>query len=310
MQKKFYYKLRNCEETFEEKVIGFCIIKFLYSSLLARPILKIITGNQFISYLYGKLMNTKYSKRFIYRFIKKHDINITESKKDISEFIHFNDFFYRELKPFSRPIDHTMEALLSPADGKILISVGTHLCCPPYETIKKISIKNNDYDICSLLQNKELSNKYENCSIVIIRLAPTDYHRFHFPCDGYAGETRVINGRYYSVSPIALSLYPKVFIENKRTLCEITNEYIGSFIYMEVGATMVGSIKQTYTPNSFIKKGDEKGYFEFGGSTVVLLFPTDKIIFDSEILRNSENGNETKIAMGERIGTITRVDNV
>jgi len=220
-----------------------------------------------------------------------------EAVKDAHQYSSFNDFFTRELAPDARDVDFSKEVLISPADGKVLV----------YENINstlEINVKNTNFNIGNLLQNSTLAKKFENCSIAIIRLAPTDYHRFHFPTDGLVSQTRLVKGLYYSVSPIALEIKPSIFWENKRTICEIENDTFGSYVYMEVGATMVGSIKQTYQSGTHIKKGDEKGYFEFGGSTVILIFQKDKVFFDKELIMNTQKGHETKIKMGERIGAL------
>ncbi|MCL2063300.1 MAG: archaetidylserine decarboxylase [Candidatus Cloacimonetes bacterium] len=294
--KKFYYKKRNIDDLFEEKVIGSRLIFFLYSSFLGKSVLKVLTKNCVISHLYGKFMNTKLSRGLIKCFINKNAINIDESKKSLSDFNNFNDFFTRELKSLSRNIDTSSDSIISPADGKILV----------YENFEAVAVKGTMFDLDKLIFDKPLTQIYQKCSIAVIRLAPTDYHRFHFPIDGYVSETKTINGHYFSVSPIALHFNPKIFFENKRTICEIKHDDSFSFLYMEIGATLVGSIKQTYRADSYIKKGDEKGYFEFGGSTVVMIFKNHNIMFDSDLIENSKNNYETKIFMGDKIGVITK----
>ena len=293
---KGYFKIRNSDELFIEKTIGYSLIKFIYSSCMAKPILRVLCANNFVSVVYGRIMKSKLSQRLIKQFIIDNGINISESSKDVSEFKSFNDFFIRELKQDARSIDHNDSSIISPSDGKIVI----------YENINHdalFNIKGNKLDIVKLLNDINVANLYENCSIVIVRLAPNDYHRFHFSTDGIAANSRLINGAYYSVSPIALKFRPTIFWENKRTITEIKNDVIGDYLYLEIGATLVGSIKQTYRPNSSVNKGAEKGYFEFGGSTVVLLFKEGKVKFDADIVKNTSDGYETKIEMGQRIGT-------
>ena len=287
------YKKRNDSQTYSEKIIASSYLKFLYGSLIGYPFLKLLTGNQFVSYLYGKLMTTKYSRHYISKFVKEYNINTEEIEKSLDKFSHFNDFFYRKLKPLSRKIDNSIDSIISPSDGKILV----------YDNAQEILIKNQLYTLDNLIQNKSIADKYKNCSIAIIRLAPTDYHRFHFPCDGYVSNSTLINGKYFSVSPIALKFNPNIFFQNKRTYNELSSKKFGNILIMEIGATMVGSIKHTYQPESFVNKGDEKGYFEFGGSTLVLLFDSRNIIFDKDILINSKNNYETQIFMGEKIGS-------
>ena len=137
--------------------------------------------------------------------------------------------------------------------------------------------------------------------MLIIRLCPTDYHRYHFPVDGFVKNDIKIQGDYFSVSPYAVKQNIDIYFNNKRSYSEIDTENTGTVVMAEIGATMVGSIIQTFKENSPIKKGEEKGYFEFGGSTVILFFEKDKITIDEDILENSKKGLETQIFMGEKI---------
>jgi phosphatidylserine decarboxylase len=162
-------------------------------------------------------------------------------------------------------------------------------------------IKGYRFDIFSFLNNARLAQNYLDGTLVIIRLAPFDYHRFHFPISGNVSPITRIDGDYYSVSPLALRKITEIFCLNKREFTIISNPLFGDVIMTEVGATMVGSIVQTYTGN-FVKKGEEKGYFKFGGSTVVLLFEKNKIRIDDDLLINTLKGYETVIKEGERIG--------
>ena len=137
---------------------------------------------------------------------------------------------------------------------------------------------------------------------MIIRLAPIDYHRFHFPCDGIISESKLINGDYYSVSTHAIKKNFRILCENKREFSILKTKNFGEIAMFEVGATMVGGIKQSYQPNTSIKKGEEKGYFYFGGSTCVLVFEKGKIRIDRDLVENTKKGIETKVYMGEKIG--------
>ena len=136
---------------------------------------------------------------------------------------------------------------------------------------------------------------------MIIRLAPVDYHRFHFPVSGNISVNKKIDGDYYSVNPFALRKKAEIFCLNKREYSILSNPLFGDVVIAEVGATMVGSIIQTFK-GSYVNKGMEKGYFKFGGSTVVLLFEKSKIHIDKDLLTNTANGYETTVKMGERIG--------
>ena len=139
--------------------------------------------------------------------------------------------------------------------------------------------------------------------MAIIRLAPADYHRYHFPASGIASASVPVKGHYFSVSPLALKGSLKILCENYREFCTLSTADYGDILITDVGATMVGSITQTYKAETEVKKGDEKGYFSFGGSTLVLLFEKDKVVFDKDLILNTKNRFETSVKMGENIAT-------
>lgn len=286
------YIERASGETRIEKVPSEGMLKWLYSSATGKVALNKLFKRKIITSLAGWYMDRKFSKKQIPAFIKEHNINVSEFKiNDISEFETFNQFFYRKLKPETRPIG---EHLISPADGKILV----------FQSLNDVSsffIKGSEFNLNSFLQNKELGTKYNDGAMAIIRLAPADYHRYHFPASGKVSESVAINGYYYSVSQLALQGSLHFFCENKREYCKLKTEEYGDILISDIGATMVGSIIQTYPANSSIKKGDEKGYFAFGGSTLVLLFEKGKVTFDEDLISNTKNGLETSIRMGENI---------
>ncbi len=286
------YIERASGETKIENVPSEGILKWLYSSATGKVALFTLFKRKTISSLAGWYMDRKISAKRIPAFIKEHNINVAEFKvNNISDFVTFNQFFYRKLKPETRPIG---EHLVSPADGKILA----------FQSLNDVSsffIKGSEFNLNSFLQNKELATKYKDGPMAIIRLAPADYHRYHFPASGKVSASVPIKGYYYSVSQLALQGSLRYFCENQREYCTLKTEEYGNIIISDVGATMVGSIIQTYPANSTIKKGDEKGYFAFGGSTLVLLFEKGKITFDEDLISNTKNGLETYIQMGENI---------
>lgn len=154
-----------------------------------------------------------------------------------------------------------------------------------------------------LIKNNKISMNFTNGNCLIFRLCPTDYHRFHFIDWGKCEPYNKIKGNYYSVNPISLQNIPKLFCKNKREWSIFHSNNFGNVIYVEIGATCVGSIIQTYNPEKNISKGSEKGYFKFGGSTVILFFEKNKITVDRDILEQTKKGYETKVLLGERIGT-------
>ena len=290
-QKPIQYYERESSQLKTEKVAGEKWLVWLYYNPVGKATLWTLAKRKLVSSLYGNLMDRASSAEKIRPFIE--DFNIDMSIAQNQHFNNFNDFFTRKLRKDARPIDTGSRIVVSPADGKILA----------YADISNswFFIKGYRFDVYSFLDNPVLAKKYRNGSLLIIRLAPMDYHRFHFPLSGNISQAKKINGDYYSVNPFALRKNAEIFCLNKREYSILTNPLFGDVIMCEVGATMVGSIIQTYK-GTVAQKGDEKGYFKFGGSTMVLLFEKDKIHIDPDLLINTSKGYETSVKMGERIG--------
>ncbi|AUC14193.1 phosphatidylserine decarboxylase [Tenacibaculum sp. SZ-18] len=292
MQIKFIN--RESGETQIETPPGEGFLKMLYSNPFGKLALLPLVKRKFLSEWYGRQMNKTSSVSKIEKFVDELNIDLNEAKKSISEFTSFNDFFYRKLKPEARPIG---DDFVSPGDGKLLAFENI-------EDVHNFFIKGRKFTLQEFLGNKDLANKYKNASLLILRLAPNDYHRYHFPYSGIPSEMVKIKGSYLSVSPYALAEnFTKVFCENKREYCILKTTDKGNILLAPVGATMVGTIIDTYIPNQQLNKGDEMGYFAFGGSTVVLLVDKDKIKIDKDILDNTKDKIETFVKMGEKIGS-------
>jgi len=274
-----------------EKVAGQKWLVWLYNNPVGEATLWALAKRKMVSSVYGNRMDRPSSTKKIQPFVEEYNIDMSTSQKQA--FNSFNDFFTRKLKNNARPVDTNSTVTVSPADGKILA----------YANISNSDfiVKGYRFDIYSFLNNASLARNYLDGTMVIIRLAPPDYHRFHFPMSGRVSPVTRIDGDYYSVNPLALRKMIEIFCLNKREFTIISNPLFGDVVMTEVGATMVGSIVQTYTGN-FVKKGEEKGYFKFGGSTIVLLFEKNKIRLDEDLLINTLKGYETVIKEGERIG--------
>ena len=285
-----YYE-RNNAQLKTERVAGEKWLIWLYNNPIGEATLWALAKRKVVSSIYGNMMDRTSSAKKIYPFIDDFDIDMSGVQEQ--EFKNFNDFFTRELKENARQIDTSSNIFISPADGKILAyaDIGN----------SDFIIKGFRFDVSSFLDNPVLAQKYRDGTLIIIRLAPVDYHRFHFPVSGNLTSNKKIEGDYYSVNPIALRKKAEIFFLNKREYTIISNPLFGDVIIAEVGATMVGSIVQTYKGSS-VKKGEEKGYFKFGGSTVVLLVEKSKIHIDKDLLINTAKGYETAVKMGERIG--------
>ncbi len=273
-----------------EKVAGEKWLVWLYNNPLGEAALFTLAKRKMLSSFYGRLMDRPSSSEKIQPFVENFNINLNEAQKQV--FNSFNDFFTRKLKAGARSVDTATRIVVSPADGKILAYANV--------TNTDFIIKGYRFDIYSFLDDSILAQNYIDGSLIVIRLAPNDYHRFHFPFSGKVSPIVKIEGDYYSVNPIALRKRAEIFCLNKREFIIISNPLFGDIIMAEVGATMVGSIIQTYSGDEIVK-GQEKGFFKFGGSTVVLLFEKSKILVDTDLMRNTKNGFETDILMGQRI---------
>lgn len=286
-----------------EKVFGDWAIDLLYGkSWWSRTFGKVFREATsrwlFFSQLYGWWQRTHWSASQIVPFIKKYGINANEFLDPVDSFGCFNDFFIRALKPEARPIAGDKEVAVIPADGR-------------YRFISNIAeagdiiIKGESFSIAQLLDDPALAERYANGSMVLARLCPSDYHRFHFPTLALPMTTRLINGYLYSVNPLSVKKSLKRFCENRRMVTELRTEHFGTIQYVEVGATSVGSIVQTVAPHTIQPKGGEKGYFAFGGSALVLLFEPGRLTFSEDLENLGREGLEIKCLMGQPLGTMS-----
>lgn len=285
----------------EEVIAGESFIKWSCQSILGKLFMDMIGSKKFLSLLMGHYQNSRYSKSQIHKFVKKMDINLEEAERSmISEYKTFNDFFTRKLKPGVRSINAADDVVISPADGRVLA----------YQNLREyqmLQVKGKYFSIKELLADPVSAEQFKNGSCIVVRLNPSDYHRFHFPISCIPKAHQVIAGQYYSVNPMSLECVDKVYCKNVRHISYLKNGKHGIIGVVEVGATMVGSVVQTYDPDCEAKKGEEKGYFQFGGSTVILLFQPNQITLDADLIVNTMNGFETLIRMGEAIGKIKDV---
>jgi len=278
-----------------EKVAGDKYLTWCYESPLGKSLAELFIKKKAFSWAYGKFCDSSLSKGKISSFINDFDIDMNECINSKNDFKSFNEFFIRKLKASSRPISEDSSMLISPGDGRLFA----------YENINinsLIQVKDIHYTLSELIADENLANKYKDGTCLVLRLCPVDYHRYHFVDNGFISETKKITGNYYSVNPIALERIPKLYCQNKREYSIQKSENFGEILHIEVGATCVGSIIQSYKPNTYVKKGDEKGYFKFGGSTTILFFEKNKVKINSDIIEQSLLGFETKVLMGETIG--------
>ena len=278
----------------KETVFGDKALRFVYNTLLGRSLWGILFNSSRFSDLMGAYYDSPRSKKNIAKLAALEGCNSSEAEFPPEEYASFNAFFTRHLKKGARPFDPSPEILSSPADGRVFV----------YENMKKndpVPVKGAQKTLEELCCGK-LS--FSSCAVAVFRLAPVDYHRFHFPCAcTQDAPTYVFAGKYHSVNPVALLKRPDLYVENTRHITQLSSNTFGKFLYLEVGAFGVGSIIQTAEGNMYAKQA-EKGYFKFGGSTVILIFDNDRMQWDADLLENTRNGYETLIRCGENIGRI------
>ncbi len=265
---------------------------WLYNNPVGELSLNAVIKRKFASEWYGKRMDKPGSVSKIAPFIKKYHIRMSDFQK--IDYTSFNDFFIRKLKPGAREMDTNKNVVISPGDGKIQAWGNIE-----YQTFIVKGYRMNLHDF---LQNDSLAQVYAAGSLILLRLSPADYHRFHFPVSGRLSPVVKIKGEYYSVNPIALRQDIRIFCENKRKYQIISSKKFGPVLMSEIGATFVGSIILTHRGDTAIK-GKEAGYFKFGGSSIIMLFKKGKITIDADLLRNTRNHLETQVLMGEHIAT-------
>lgn len=282
-----------------EKVYGEWALSLLYGHhFLSRSVgalLRWFSRIPLFSSFYGWLQKTKSSSKKIRPFVDAFAVDSSEFAEDIDAFDSFNDFFIRKLKSGMRPIAQGDDRAVLPADGRYLVY-------PDISLADGFLVKGKKFSLAPFLQDDALAKTYQNGSMVLARLCPVDYHRFHFPIDCVPSEPRKINGFLYSVNPVALKRNIEIFCENRRVVTQLESEVFGKVLFVEVGATNVGTICQTFIAGKKVLKGDEKGYFSFGGSAIAILFEAGKIQFDSDLIRTSNDVIETRGLFGQSLG--------
>ena len=295
MIEEIRFKHRDTGFTETEKVYGENWLSLIYGSPLGKLPLWVAIQRAWFSKWYGRKMDSKKSKNKILPFISKYNLNENEFLKKPTEFQSFNEFFSRELKEGARPIDQSGDSIVFPADGR-------HLGIQNLSQVERIFVKGQKFDLSSLFQSEHLANIYKDGSMVISRLCPVDYHRFHFPVSGFATDPKLINGSLFSVNPIALRKNIGIFWQNKRYLSFIRDSAVGNVACFLVGATCVGSVNITSPLPTQVKKGEELGYFRFGGSSVLTLFEKGAVKLSPDLLDSTASGIELYAKMGQALG--------
>lgn len=277
----------------EEQIYGEKALRWTYETGLGRVALRLLVSRRLFSRWYGTRMSRPASRDLVAPFILDYGLDPGEFTDPVESFATFNDFFYRKLKPSARPVDASESSVVFPADGR-------HFVIPRLGEETRVFAKGQRFDLAGLLG--DAAGPFAGGALLVSRLCPVDYHRFHFPCAGMAGPVREFGGPLFSVSPVALRRNLSWLWENHRHLTMLENTIAGSVAILEIGATCVGSILQTYRPGGPVSKGDEKGYFAFGGSCVITVFQPGRVRFDDDLIAASAEGLETLALMGEHLG--------
>lgn len=282
----------------EEQVYGGAWIRALYGTFAGRMVSAMVAAPP-ISRFYGWLQDRPASAKKVAPFIQDFDIRMQDfvpedGASEDAPYSSFNAFFTRRLSEGARPVAPP-PAFPAPCDAR-------YFAYAALNDDVSIPVKGSCFKASALLKNSEWASHFEDGPGFIARLCPVDYHRFHFPDAGEVLESWRIPGALHSVNPWALAFRQDIFMINEREVTILETEHFGKLAFVEVGATCVGKIEQTYTGTTF-GRGDEKGMFLFGGSTVIVLGEKGKWTVDPEILDNTNRGVETYLKLGQSLGT-------
>lgn len=284
---------RNTRELEKETSGYVSSLAFLYNSLPGK-ILNPVIARRFVSRTYARYVRSRRSSSKITSFITQYNISVDDIERSPDSYRSLNEFFIRKLKPESRPIDREPAHLISPADSRLFV----------FELSRQhvFPVKGYWYSLGKFLKSSALAKQFADGWCFVYRLAPGDYHRFCYIDEGWQEQVRRIKGRLHSVNPIALSSVKSLMARNYRELTVMHTENFDDVLHIEVGALMVGKVVLKNRNATRFTRGEEKGWFEFGGSTIVQLFRKNSIIPDKDILQQSDKCVETLVQMGERVG--------
>ena len=286
---------RRRRELVEECVLGDALLRLAYR----RPVRAFseiaLFSNALVSRLLGWYCDTSWSRRKIRPALTSLGIDTDEFREPVERFETFNRVFTRHLRADARPHDPAPGVLCSPADARLTVM-------PRLDGTVCVPVKGASFSLEKLLQAApEDVAEFANGPLLILRLCPADYHRFHYPAAGRELRRCHVAGKLHSVNPIALALGLDVFAGNRRVVSMLEFERFGKAVFIEVGAFGVAGIVQTHQGPDFEKMA-EKGYFRFGASTIILVFQPGRVVIDDDLLQHSRTGVETLVRAGETIG--------
>ena len=267
------------------------LLSFLYTNIFGRMLLKPLIQPQ-VSKLAGRYLSSAHSKWLISKFIERNEINMDIYEE--CDYSSFNDFFTRKIKPDCRPVPEDLDVLISPCDCLATVY--------PIQENTTFSIKNTEYTLRSLLRSPRLAKRFRGGYAYVLRLTVEDYHRYLYSVSGKQSKNYHIDGTFHTVNPIAKDYLP-IYKENTREYTVIHSKEFGDVLQMEVGALLVGKISN-HKQSTVVTRGEEKGFFEYGGSTIVVLTQKGRVTPRSDLLTNSKNGYETKVLQAHPLGIL------
>ena len=267
------------------------LLSFLYTNIFGRMLLKPLIQPQ-VSKLAGRYLSSAHSKWLISKFIERNEINMDIYEE--CDYSSFNDFFTRKIKPDCRPVPEDLDVLISPCDCLATVY--------PIQENTTFSIKNTEYTLRSLLRSPRLAKRFRGGYAYVLRLTVEDYHRYLYSVSGKQSKNYHIDGTFHTVNPIANDYLP-IYKENTREYTVIRSKEFGDVLQMEVGALLVGKISN-HKQSTVVTRGEEKGFFEYGGSTIVVLTQEGRVTPRSDLLTNSKNGYETKVLQAHPLGIL------
>ena len=279
-----------------EQVYGEGFLRWAYGNPLGRLSVALAVKRLWFSRWYGRRMDQPKSRAKIQPFLDTYRVDPAEFADPVASFGTFNEFFYRRLRPEARPIDPSSDSAVFPADGR-------HLVVKNIDRAGQFYIKGQSFDRVRFIGDAALAENFKGGTLLISRLCPVDYHRYHFPVAGEAGPVEILPGSLRSVSPLALRRNLSILWENRRARTVVESREFGKVLVMEIGATCVGGMHPSYQPGP-VEKGSEKGYFSFGGSCVATIYQKDAIEPDADLLEQAAQGREVYARMGERCGRV------
>jgi len=283
---------RETGRFFDEKIFGESFVRWAHQTSLGKFTTSNVLIQKLASKTYGAYASSGFSKKEIPKFILDHKINMADFIVPDGGYKNFNEFFSRNLTDNARifPIDDSQMG--SPAEGRVFYSKIRN-------SNARLSVKAREYSIEEFV-GESLDESFSNGGhVFVIRLCPVDYHRYHFSLDGKVIELKKLGNKLFSVNPMALKIRDRLFWENERSVSTLEIQRTKHKLFQaEVGAICVGKMSQNKEKGESFKRGEEKGTFLFGGSTVVLILP-NSFSPAQDLVKNSSEGFETLVKLGD-----------